>query len=507
MTISKDGAGSHSKATSVSSEAGQANISQARHPSQGHKEKALPELKNVRGGVVMRFAPNPSGPLHIGHVRAAVLNDEYVRRYGGRFILRLEDTDPKRVDPNAYSMIPEDLRWLGVAVHDTFIQSDRLSVYRDIAARMISEGHAYLCSCKPEDTRELRKQATPCECRSLQLSENLKRWEEMKKGKHYAVILRTDIKDKNPALRDPAIMRVVNEEHPRIGRITDSPLYNFSVAVDDHFMGVTHILRGKDHLINTEIQKIIYGFLGWKTPEFIHYGLLRIEETVLSKSGMSRGIKEGEFTGWDDIRLGTLAALKRRGIRPEAVRAAVLNTGCTQVDSTFEWANLYSENKKLIEPIADRYYFVPSPLEVWVREVPHIETVKVPFHKDFPERGFREIRVPSGDIRLFIPKHDSNLKKGEEIRFMNLGNARVIEEDPLTFLYLKEKNLKVNKLQWLPADATYGCEVLTPTEKVAGFCEKNCAGLREGAIIQFERFGFVRVDRNDNGLVCYWAHG
>ena len=120
-----------------------------------HK-KVLPDLEKAEKGVVMRFAPNPSGPLHIGHARAAALNDAYVKQYGGRYILRIEDTDPKRVDPDAYEMVVEDLKWLGLGITETVTQSDRLSLYYDLCTQLIGKGGAYVCTCNNEHFRELK---------------------------------------------------------------------------------------------------------------------------------------------------------------------------------------------------------------------------------------------------------------------------------------------------------------------------------------------------------------
>ena len=116
--------------------------------------RVLPDLEGAEHGVVMRFAPNPSGPLHIGHARAAVLNDAYVKQYGGRYILRIEDTDPKRVDPDAYAMVTEDITWLGLGITETVTQSDRLALYYDLCKQLIGLGGAYVCTCNNERFRE-----------------------------------------------------------------------------------------------------------------------------------------------------------------------------------------------------------------------------------------------------------------------------------------------------------------------------------------------------------------
>ena len=137
------------------------------------KKKGLPELEGAEHGVVMRFAPNPSGPLHIGHARAAALNDAYVKQYGGRYILRIEDTDPKRVDPEAYATVQEDIRWLGLGITEVVTQSDRLPIYYDLCKQLIERGGAYVCTCDNEHFKELKQQKTACPCRELPVAKNL----------------------------------------------------------------------------------------------------------------------------------------------------------------------------------------------------------------------------------------------------------------------------------------------------------------------------------------------
>ena len=212
------------------------------------EEKGLVDLPDVKGKVVLRFAPNPSGPLHIGHARAAVLNNEYVKRYGGKLILRVEDTDPRRVDPQAYHMMEEDLRWLSVEWQEKYVQSDRMEIYYEYAEKLIKIQEAYMCTCEGSEFKKLKDESKPCPCRELPVEHSMKLWKQMKTMEEGEAVLRvkTDIKHKNPAIRDWVAMRVVDAEHPRTGnKYRVYPMMNFSVTVDDHLMGVTHVLRGK----------------------------------------------------------------------------------------------------------------------------------------------------------------------------------------------------------------------------------------------------------------------
>jgi len=320
----------------------------------------------------MRFAPNPSGPLHLGHARAAVLNDAYVRRYGGRFVLRIEDTDPKRVDPAAYRMVVEDIGWLGLGVTETIYQSDRFDLYYRYCRELIERAGAYVCTCDNDRFRELRLKSVPCPCRDLPIEENIARWEKMLAGDYgdgeASVRVKTDLSLPDPAIRDFPVFRVLkNPTHPRVEGSFVYPLMNFSVAVDDHETGVTHVIRGKDHIANTRRQRYIFDYFGWKVPVYRHYGRMGIEGVVLSTSQMREGIRTGEYSGWDDIRLGTLRALARRGIQAEAVRRAVQEIGIGETDIQFSWENLFAKNREIVDPTANRYFFVPSPVKVTVR--------------------------------------------------------------------------------------------------------------------------------------------
>jgi glutamyl-tRNA synthetase len=409
-------------------------------------------------------------------------------------------------------MVEEDMKWLGVGIEEVITQSKRLAVYRDFAVRLIKQGNAYVCSCGQAKFKEFKDIGRECPCRSNDVKKNIALWNRMQEGDGKLVLnLKTDMKHKNPALRDFPIMRVDQFHHPLTGRDWDLyPLMNFSVTVDDHLLGITHVLRGKDHIVNTQRQLFIYDYFGWNPPEFIHNGLLNIEGVNLSTSTMKKGIEEGTYTGWADPRLGTLRALKRRGIQPEAIRTIMKAIGIGDADVKFDWQNLYAENKKIVDEKANRYFFVPDPEEVWVKGIPpEADVIRIPLHPDYPQRGYRDISVKRSDgtTKIFIAKKDAaKLKKGEVIRLKNFCNLQIDEVRPLMARYLDEKNTSVPIIQWLPEE-TMGCIVIGPEKKTAGFCETDCKHLDHGDIIQFERFGFCRVHQVEgNDLICYFAH-
>ncbi|CAB3290116.1 Glutamate--tRNA ligase [Methanocaldococcus lauensis] len=475
----------------------------------GKKEKDL-ELPNVKDKVVMRFAPNPSGPLHIGHARAAVLNDYFVKKYGGKLILRLEDTDPKRVLPEAYDMIKEDLDWLGVKVDEIVIQSDRMEIYYEYGEKLIEMGYAYVCECEPEEFRKLKNKGIPCKCRERSVEENLELWKKMLNGEieNVAVRLKTDIKHKNPSIRDFPIFRIEKTPHPRTGdKYVVYPLMNFSVPIDDYLLGMTHVLRGKDHIVNTEKQSYIYKYFNWKMPEFIHYGILKIEDTVLSTSSIYKGIKEGLYSGWDDVRLGTLRALRRRGIKAEAIYEIMKRIGIKQADVKFSWENLYAINKELIDKDARRFFFVWNPKKLVIENAKK-RILNLRMHPDRPEFGKREL-IFDGEVYVV----GDEIEKGKMYRLMELFNIVVEKINDIIKAKYHSDDFKIarkNKakiIHWIPIKDSLKVKVLMPTGEIKeGFAEKDFKIVNVDDIVQFERFGFIRVDKKDDEIVCCYAH-
>ncbi len=479
------------------------------------ERRGLLELQNA-GKVVLRFAPNPSGPLHLGHCRAAILNDEYARRYKGKLILRLEDTDPARVDPGAYEMIEEDLAWLGVAIHETIVQSERLDIYYEHARRLVEMERAYVCICPPEEFQRLRVAKRACPCRAPAEEENLVRYEKMfteYKAGEAALRLMTSLDLPDPSMRDFPILRITDEPHPRVRGRRVYPLMNFSVAVDDHLLGLTHVLRGKDHIANTRKQGFVYQYFGWAMPRFIHYGLMKIEGLELSTSGMARGIKEGLYEGWDDARLGTLRAMRRRGIQPGAIRKVMIDVGTKESDISFSWKNLYAYNKEFVEPMANRYFFVQEPQELLVEGCRGME-VHAPLHPDHGERGKRSLSIRARDSHciVHVSKQDLEaLEVGDVVRLMEAFNIELLEKGSSAKAKVhsqgleEARRLRARLIHWVPEDHVR-VRVVGPEGVSEGYGEEGLREVAQDSMIQFERFGFVRVDSRGEELVVYFAH-
>jgi len=493
------------------------------------ERRVLPPLINAEKyeRIVTRFAPNPDCVLHLGSARAIILSYEYARMYNGLFILRFEDTDPrlKRSALQFIEFIREDLVWLGCRRDAEYIQSDRLSIYYDHAEKLLRGGQAYVCTCPPKKFRDHILKRKPCPCRDLTPEENLRRWDHMFDGTYkegQAVLrIKTDLNHPNPAIRDWPALRIIDTKrypHPRVGdRYRVWPLYNFASAVDDHLTGVTHIIRGKEHLTNQRRQEYLYRHLGWDYPEAIHYGRLKIVGASLSKSEILRGVRSGTYKNWDDPRLATFAALRRRGIRPEAIRQMIIEIGPKPVDIVLSWENLYACNRKLIDPLANRYFFVQEPITLIVKGVATTFTAKILFHPDYPERGFRYLNVDSenDEARLMVSKRDQALfKKGSVIRLMELFNLRVESADETSIVasfhsqsYDEARRMNVPLVHWIPAWSGLPCSVIMPDGSiVTGLVEDALRNALVDEIVQFERFGFARVDSVGEKITVYFAH-
>ena len=472
------------------------------------KEVGLQELPGTHENIVLRFAPNPSGPLHIGHTRAAVPNAEYVKRYNGKLILRIEDTDPKRVYEDAYEMIPQDLEWLGIVPDEIVYQSDRFEIYYDYARQLIEKGAAYMCTCDGADFKELKDNCKPCPCRDNTVEENLELWDKFDDMDAGEAVLRvkTDINHKNPAIRDWVAMRLVDETHPRLGnKYRIYPMMNFSVAVDDHLLGMTHVLRGKDHLANSEKQAYLYEHMGWELPEFIHYGRLKMEDIPLSTSKALAGIEDGTYSGWDDPRLGTLRAIARRGINPKAIYDLIIEMGVKMADSAISWKKIYGLNRSLLEPIANRYFFCEDPVEITVDGYGGEElTIERPLHADHLDRGNRILPF---DGTVYLAKDD--ISDGI-FRLMDAVNIE-ISGDNIKYhsdSFEQARDVKARIIQWVPTDDNVNVTVVMDDASLkTGLGEGALRDLKVGDIVQFERVGFARLDEiKDDELVFYYAH-
>ncbi len=466
------------------------------------EKKGLPDLELGREKFVVRFAPNPDGALHVGNARPAILSDEYAKKYNGKMILRFDDTDPKVKVPEKrfYKWIKEDLKWLKIKWSQEIMASKRFTIYYKIADKLVSIHAAYVCTCE-EKWKKYRDAGKSCPCRFNDVKTNTKLWKKMlsHKFKEGEAVLRikTDMAAKNPAVRDWPAMRIVDKpKHPTVKKYV-WPLYNFASGIDDHLLNVTHIMRGQEHSTNEVKQRYMYQHLGWNYPNVITLGRLSMSDMVLSKTLIREGIERHKFMGWDDSRVATLRAFRRRGFQPEALRQIIIDIGPKPSDITVSFENLAAYNRKIIDKEANRYFFIPNPKRIVVKGL-KTKKLNVPLHPE-QKRGFRSFSLTE---TFYIDDKDFEAYKGLEVRLKDLANIKLGNISKYTGTELKA----LPKIQWVPAK-NVPVRVLMPTGEIKGYGEVNLSKVKVGSEVQFERFGFVRIEKIvKSGINAVFTH-
>ncbi|AGB37588.1 glutamate--tRNA ligase [Natronococcus occultus] len=476
----------------------------------------LPDLPRAEeyDEVRMRCAPNPNGPWHVGHARMPAVIGTYKDRYDGWFCVRFDDTDPetKRPDLEAYDAILEDLDYLGFDPDATFKASDRLDIYYDHARKLIDMGGAYTCSCSGEEFSELKNSGEACPHREKDVETVLEEFEDMIAGVYDSgeMVLRvkTDIEHKNPALRDWVGFRMIDTPHPReeAAEYRCWPMLDFQSAIDDHVIGITHIIRGIDLQDSAKRQGFLYDYFGWEYPEVVHWGHVQIDayDVKMSTSTIAELIDEGRLDGWDDPRVPTLKSLRRRGIRGEAIVDAMVGLGTSTSDVDLAMSSIYANNRDLIDEDTDRRFLVRDGIEVPLGGSPPDEA-NPPLHPNHEDRGVREI--PAGDAVLLEP---ADLPQREErIWLKGLGCFQYTRD---TLQYTGEdidvvREGEVDVVHWVPAEGSVPVRMRTMDGDVTGHAEPGVADLATDELVQFERVGFVRIDGTDGDeTVAYYAH-
>jgi glutamyl-tRNA synthetase len=280
-------------------------------------------------------------------------------------------------------------------------------------------------------------------------------------------------------------------------------------------MSVSHIIRGKEHDVNTTRQRWLQKHLGWKYPEIINVGRLGLEAGILSKSKIRAGIEEGKYSGWDDPRLGTLKTLRKRGIQPETIRNIMIHVGPKPVNVSISWDNFAAENRKLIEPRSNRYSFVENPIKLTVNNVNKKIIAELPVHPDYPDRGSRDfILEPINKvIHLHISERDKErFNVGKIIRLMGVANIRIMEiGDEIKTEYHSEdykiaREERAPFINWLPYNEGVEAKVILPNASEAiGLAEKSVYDLEPDDLFQFERFGYCRVEKS-KPFTAFFTH-
>jgi glutamyl-tRNA synthetase len=481
-------------------------------------DRVLPDLPNVEAyeEVRMRLAPNPNGPWHLGNARMPAVIGTYKEIYDGWVLCRFDDTDPetKRPDLDAYDAILDAIGYLGFEPDEVVRASDRLETYYDHARELIELGGAYTCSCPAETFRSLKAEGEACPHRDKGVEESRSEFESMVDGELSAgemvLRVRTDIEHRNPALRDWVAFRLVDTPHPReeAAEYRCWPMLDFQSAIDDRLFEVTHIVRGIDLQDSAKRQGFLYDYFDWTYPEVVHWGRVQVDayDVPLSTSSIKGLIEEGELDGWDDPRAPTLASLRRRGIRGEAVVEAMTELGVSTSNVDLAMSSVYAANRELVDDGADRAFLVRDGVQIAVSGGP--EAGEPPVHPDHEDRGTRHI--PVGEAVLVEP--DDLPAEGDRVWLKGYGPVRyeggsfAVTDDDIDAV--REEGVAV--VHWVPAEGSIRVRLRTMDGDVHGRAEPGVREYAPDDVLQFERVGFARLDRMpesaEEGVVAYFAH-
>lgn len=506
----------------------------------------LPDLDDaVAGNVITRFPPEPNGYPHIGHAKAAVIDEEYAKKYDGKLILRYDDTNPLKEKIEYYDAIKAGLDWLGVKPQIIKHTSDDIEKLYEYARKLIQKNFAYVCSCAPEVIKKNRINSVTCDCVSNSIEQNLKLFNEMVKGDHKRGVnnnantnvvasssilrYRGNMSSLNTAMRDPTLFRIIKDgDHPKVGaKYSLWPTYDFAAPIEDSLDGVTHAMRTKEYELRNELYYSILDNLNLPKPRLIEFSRLEFEGIPVSKRKITPLIEQGIIQRWDDPRLPTLMGLKRRGILPEAIRKFVMSLSITLSETKPSIEILESFNRKLLDPISPRLFFVKDPVRLCINSL-DIKTVEIKNHPT-ADMGKRKVSVEN---IIYISNDDAiRIKTGDTLRLMDLcnieilsikaaGDERIGDKSNDCFIHALNKgdemNHKIPKIQWVSENDKVEYNILKPlplysgesfneksliTDK--GYAESFVSTLPIGAQFQFVRYGFCKVDDKSTAIFTH----
>ena len=486
-------------------------------PRQQKARPALPPLPGaVRGAVVLRFPPEPNGYPHIGHAKAAIINDEYAKMYGGRLVLRMDDTNPSAERLEFYAAIKVGLEWLGVKFHRVKNTSDDIDLLHSKAAQLIHAGKAYVCTCDRQASSHNRRNRILCHCGRLGPEENHSRWVRMQtKYKPGEAVLRYrgDMQSENTTMRDPVLFRIVDERHPLLENDYRTwPSYDLAIAVEDSVDGITHALRSKEYEMRNELYHSIQEALSLRPSSVAVFSRLSLRDMPVSKRLIKPLLERGHIASYDDPRLPTLAGLKRRGISPEAIRKFILSLGFTKSDTVAPFETLEAYNRSIIDSRSVRLHMARQPVEFAVRDGPG--SVSLPA---LPGSS-GELRRMDVSGRVFLEASDVESLDGGAAVLMGIGRAHV---DPAARTITVRQgaggaDASPPRIHWVPVGDSVRIRLLVPRppfsndkfdenslEVLSCVAEPHFDALPDDSMIQFVRFGYARKESSKQAVFAH----
>ncbi len=385
-----------------------------------------------------RFPPEPNGYLHIGHTKAIIIDYGTAEDYGGLYNLRFDDTNPTKEDVEYVDAIKDDIRWLGFDWEDReFYASDYFDQLYEYAIQLIKAGLAYVDDLSADEIREYRGtltepgKASPHRERSVE--ENLELFERMKNGEfaegERVLRARIDMASPNMNMRDPIMYRILYARHHRTGdKWCIYPTYDWAHGQSDSIEGITHSLCSLEFENHRPLYEWFIEKLGIFPSRQIEFARLNMTYTMMSKRKLRRLVEEGLVEGWDDPRMPTIQALRRRGYRREAIHAFIERVGVAKTNSVIDYALLEHTVREDLDPIVPRVMAVLHPLKLVIENFPadQVEEFDVDYYRHDGDRHesrkvplTREVYIERDDFMIDPPKKYFRLAPGQEVRLMN----------------------------------------------------------------------------------------
>ncbi|KAH8337466.1 hypothetical protein KR059_010928 [Drosophila kikkawai] len=487
------------------------------------------------GKVVVRFPPEASGYLHIGHAKAALLNQYYALAFQGTLIMRFDDTNPAKETVEFENVILGDLEQLQIKPDLFTHTSNYFDLMLDYCVQLIKESKAYVDDTPPEQMKLEREQRVESANRSNSVEKNLSLWQEMLKGSESGqkccVRAKIDMSSPNGCMRDPTIYRCKNEPHPRTGtKYKVYPTYDFACPIVDAIENVTHTLRTMEYHDRDDQFYWFIDALKLRKPYIWEYSRLNMTNTVLSKRKLTWFVESGLVDGWDDPRFPTVRGIIRRGMTVEGLKEFIIAQGSSKSVVFMNWDKIWAFNKKVIDPIAPRYTALEKERRVIVNVAgAKVEKIQVSVHPKDESLGKKTVLLGP---RIYIDYVDAEaLKEGENATFINWGNILIkkIHKDTAgnitsvdAALNLDNKDFKKTlKLTWLaveddasaypPTFCVYFDNIISKAvlgkdedfkqyighktrDEVAMLGDPELKKCKKGDIIQLQRRGFFKVD-------------
>ena len=458
------------------------------------------DLENGRfDHVQTRFPPEPNGYLHIGHAKSILLNYGLAEKYNGKFNMRFDDTNPTKEKDEYVEAIKRDISWLGADWEDRlFFASDYFDEMYEVAVKLIKKGKAYVCDLTPEEIREYRGTLTepgknsPYRDRSVE--ENLELFENMKNGMYEdgTKVLRAkiDMASPNINMRDPIIYRVAHMTHHRTGdKWCIYPMYDFAHPIEDALEHITHsicTLEFEDHrpLYDWVVNEAEFE----EKPRQIEFAKLYLTNVVTGKRYIKKLVDDGIVDGWDDPRLVTISALRRRGFTPESLKMFVELCGISKSNSSVDYAMLEYCIREDLKGKAPRVMAVIDPIKLIIDNYPedkveYFDVVNNPENEEMGTRQVafsRELYIDRDDFMEEPPKKYFRLFPGNEVRLMNAYFVKCVD-------YKKDENGNVTEIH-----CTYDPE----TRSGSGFTGRKVKGTIHWVSAAHSVNAEVRLDEN-----------